>query len=297
MSFDIPKDIKIWNQVEVLNATAKTAGTFNAFGSFTLRSGVKSIVGFYASVCDAKPTDAENSCAIIKVASDDLGIAEQTIIGPTLVADGDAAAATNSSKKIFYPYSPKIPGGIDKATITFSISVATSSTEGVAAGIQLVTANVSKIPYTLALAYLAGFPLPYNGMNHAEEDAGASEGTSYASWGTADADTIKVPAKASQLRMIASEIAANAVTSADPLLTVFKYECDDIPDFGPQEHLCGNAYDSILGTVINKGEGANTLFCPFVFPLPGKTINILISDKNVIASATATDGVASMGWV
>ena len=81
------------------------------------------------------------------------------------------------------------------------------------------------------------------------------------------------------------------------MLVVFKYESDDIPDFAPQEHLCGNAYDSILGTVINKGEGANALLLPMVFPLPNKSFNIYISDKASIASATAADGVASMGWV
>lgn len=296
MSFAIPKDLKIWNQVVVLNATAKTAGTYNAFTEIKLRTGAKSIVGFYLNVVDAKPTDAENSLAVVKVTSDDLGIAEQTVVGSTIVADGDAASATNKSYKQFYPFSPLVKN-IDKAGITFSISVTTSSTEGVCAGIQLVTCNQPTIPFALALAYLAGFPLPYTGMNHAEEDAGVAEGTSYASWGTDDASSIKVPAKASQLRMIQVVVAPNAITAADPILPVYKFESDDIPNFSPQEHLTCSGSDSILGTVINKGEGANVKQLPFVFPLPNKSFNIYISDKNPIASATAADGAAAMGWI
>ena len=130
--------MKIWNQVQTLYATAKTAGTFNDFTEFKLRKGVKNILGFYGVVIDAKPTDGENGIPIFRINSSDLGISNLDLVGAGLIPDGDAATTTNNHQKVWYPWSPKLPANADNVGITFSISAAVSKTEGFGAGIQLI---------------------------------------------------------------------------------------------------------------------------------------------------------------
>lgn len=296
MDFDIPRDLKVWNQVVSNPTTGKLTTAYDAFAEFKMRTGAKSIVGIYVATADSKPTDAVNGFPLIKANSDDLGIADQVLPGPVVICDGDAASATQGSYKLFYPYSPPVKN-IDKAGITFSISCATGITEGVDAAIQLVTCNKEKIPFALALAYLGNFPLPFSGSDKAVEAAGIGDAVSYGSWGTTDADSIKVPAKAAQFRYINPVVSPNAVTESDPIVPTYKLECDDIPDFGPQEHITMAVFDSILGTVINRGSGISNRLLPFVFPLPGKGINVLVSDKCTVVNATQADGILTMGWI
>ena len=113
---------KVWNQVQLLSATAKAAGTYNDFTEFTVRSGAKYILGFYVAVADAKPTDGENGIAIIRINSTDLGVSNETLIGPTILPDGDAATTTTAQKKKWYPWTIPIPSGVEKPGIVFSIT-------------------------------------------------------------------------------------------------------------------------------------------------------------------------------
>ena len=73
--------------------------------------------------------------------------------------------------------------------------------------------------------------------------------------------------------------------------------CNDIDGFPPQQHLCNNAVNGALGTVINAAPEVRALMLPFAFDgLPKTKVKISIADISSITGFTAADGQLNCVW-
>ena len=289
--------MRTFNQVELGTVLGKTAGTYNDIGTFTIGSRSNYLVGYYASIVNAKPTADEATTARLLVESSDLGLSKFQQPGNCVGAEGMAAQQASLVPKTFYPLTSDIHGeDLHFAEITFGVSGVVANSEGFEAGIQLVTSDVE--PTEALLNALRGdWCGPYTGGNGAIEAAGCGNDAALASWGTGDADMFVIDSVASNLVGIAYTLGANAETANTGIVNMLELTCNDIPGFGTQEHLANYAISGALGTVIDAIKEMPVRLLAFPFDgLPKNKVKISLADITSITGFTAADGQANIVW-
>lgn len=286
-----------FHKCEVLYATAKTANTYNEFTEIKLKKGAKTILGFYEVIIDAKPTDGENAMCIYKITSKDLKIHDVFITASGLIPDGDAATTTNNHQKVWHPWSPDLSGfpNIDNAGITFAITSMTAKAEGVASGIELVYTDSTSVPEHIKQNFKNGTIDTFYDGDFARETAGVGTGTTYAEWGTALLDVIRLTSQAKKLVGVFAEAVPNAFTAEKGLLAVYRYTCSSL-DLEPFEVLIGTSWDAPLGTVADVSMAGNGRYLPAYKNLDAGVIDITVSDKAAQAVTNDAEGLTAWAW-
>ncbi len=293
----VSEQFQTFHKVETLYATAKVANTYNAFTEIKLRKGAKTILGFYEVVIDAKPTDGENGACVIKIESKDLKIHGVLIACGGLIPDGDAASTTNNVRKTWHSWSPDLSGfdNIDNAGITFSITTITNKAEGVAAGIELVYTDATDIPDEVADYFRTGTIETHYDGDFAREAAGVGAGTTYAEWGTALLDVIRLTSQAKRLVGVFAEAVPNALTANEGLVGVYRFTCSSL-DLEPFEILCGTGWCAPLGTVIDIAMAGQGRYLPAYKPLGAGVVDITVADKAAQTMSNEAEGLAAWAW-
>lgn len=289
--------MRTFNQVKLATVKGKSAGVYDEIGNFKFTARSNHLVGYYASIVNAKPTADEATTARLLLESSDLGLSKFQQVGNCVGAEGMAAQQASLVPKTFYPFTTDLTGGdLHFAELTFSVTGVVNNTEGFECGIQLVTSDEEPTE-TLLNALRGDWCGQYTGGNGAIEAAGAGDDAALASWGTTDADMLVIDAAANNLVGTCYTLGANAETANTGIVNMLKMTCSDIPGFGTQEHLANYAISGALGTVIDAIKEMPVRYLPFVFDgLPANKVKIALADISSITGFTAADGQANIVW-
>jgi len=290
--------MKTWSQCILATAQGKTAyPTWDEVGTITITNKADHIWGVYVLIVNTKPTADEASSPILKINCKQLNVVDLKLNTGTIGAEGMAAHPSAYVKKVFIPWSPAQTGtAIKYAKVVFSISSVVACTEGWDCAIQLVTSDVA-LPTDLMHALLGDYCLGFNDGNEAVEVAGAGNSATLAAWGTDDADSIVLDGGAQELVGILYTVTLNAETAGVPLCNYAELTCNDIDNFGIQQHIVNAGAPGSLGTCICSHKEITLKHTPFIFDsLPKVQTNILIGDINSLTGLTAGDGILSILW-
>jgi len=281
--------MKVWCDAVDVAAIGKTAGTYDAIGTVTVKKGASVLIGILAAVCPDALTAGESAIPILQAFSKDLSIAnEKWVLSKATL--GDPIATNNDVKGIETEFIPLNIPGKDDAKIDFTLSANAATTDGWSAAVGLMMADgIPDTDYKMEL--LAQQVGPTKGGDNAESDAGISAATY-----TAFTETIAVPANAGELRGIFSGVVPNAPTADKNAVGITKFECSSISDFAPQEWPFCIAWTPSLGTPVGRPPTGRGRYYPTRFELPGVNVAVSVSQILALALTNAADGVAAFSW-
>jgi hypothetical protein len=287
--------MKVWCDSVDVAASGKTAGTYDAVGTVTIRaSGANHILGILASVADTKPTSGEGGAPIVQVNSQDLGISNQRFQLASIVTDGigthdkEAPVVTE-----FIPFKAQNGAKLGNAKIDISISTSVAKTEGYDAAIGILYSD-SLPDQQFFVELMAGICARATGGGVAVSAAGVKAATA-----TAFATGISVSSAAKELIGLLGIANTNAPTAAEAAVGVVEFTSSSIADFAPQKWPLGIAYTASLGTPVGTPVTAsrrNGFYYPTRFPLPQVNFTMDVSMLFATALTNEADGIAGAKW-
>ena len=274
---------KVWCDTILNSGVGKTAGTYDAVGTITLKKGTGHVYGLLVLVSPTAITYGENSRAVLRVDSKDLGISKETFLLTTGISNppGDGTtnlAAVASVSAEFIPLT--VPtGSLDNAKIDISVSGTDTTTAGWTVATGIVYGDVFDADYANSL--LRWSAKPAKGGNFVKSTASATSTTSLGS--------ISIPSYASELVSLLLTVDGNA-GEANPVVGMIELRGSSIPDFTPQKWPTVNGILPALGVATSAQTPVDVVKnIPFSFPLPQTNFDLEAYVTLAVALTNAAD--------
>lgn len=288
--------MRVWCDSVDAAAIGKTAGTFDAVGTVTLKIGAKHILGFIVSIASSQPTGGQSNNGILRINSKDLSITNEDILLSGATTDGIATNDKESpvqSEFIPFKQSDALQKDLDNAKIDISLTSNTTNTGGFDVAVGVVHSD-SLPDARFEMELLSGSAGRMVGGAVAEFDAGIKAATA-----TSFTTGLSITSQGKMLIALSGYGLPNAPTADEAAVGIVEFQASQIPDFSPQRWPMNFAWTSSLGTPVGTPVSVNSrsgVYYPTRFPLPEKNFMMSVSMLYATALTNEADGLAAAKW-
>ena len=270
---------RVWSDVVSKSGVGKTADTYDAIGTITIKKGAGHIYGLHVLAVPSAITAGENGRPAIQIDSKDLGISKEKFLLKQGIGDG---IATNDQVRNFVPeFIPlTILSGksLDNARIDISGSGNVTTTGGWTFVVGLIYGDV--FDSVVGDFLLKGGHKPAMGGNFVHGTASATSSTSLG--------TISIPSSASELIALLPVVDQQDPTAGEEIAGFVELVAPQIQDFAPQKWVA-NGFSAPLGTPDSPPPVGLMDPIPVTYDLPRSNFDISVYATLASALTNAVD--------